>query len=172
MTDKTKRKPAAYTVDFVTALTPDACRDRLERSVILPSRGIGGQLAPVAQRTLVRDGGVFTVERTFPGALHPIRLVGNLDRDETGGGTWVHGAITHDANNQVTVEGLTVFLAFFLLTALLFFRLRVDSFFVSVPLLLVALVAFSIRWRALRAATEDLAHWVRRRLYVTTEQVR
>jgi hypothetical protein len=30
----------------------------------------------------------------------------------------------------------------------------------------------SLRWRALRTTTEDLARWLRRRLYLTAEQVR
>ena len=39
------------------------------------------------------------------------------------------------------------------------------------PLILLVLVLCSIRWRALHAATLDLARWVRRRLYVTPEQL-
>jgi hypothetical protein len=170
MTDKPKRKPAYYTVDFVTALPPEACRERLEQEDTRALQGIGGRLAPVAQQVAVSNG-VFTVERTFPGAFSPIRLVGSLDRDESGGGTWVHGAITHDTDNQVMIEGLIVFVLFFLITTLLFLRLKEDSLVITVPLLVLMLVVASARWRALRASTEDLTRWLRRRLYVTKEQV-
>jgi hypothetical protein len=172
MTDKPKRKPAYYTVDFVTALPPEACRERLEREEVLASRGVGSWLAPTTQRVAVSSGGEFTVERTFPGALYPIRLVGNLDRDEPGRGTWVHGAITHDTDNQVMIEGLILFVLFFLVTMLLFLRLKADSLMITLPLLALTLVVSSVRWRALRASTEDLTRWLRRRLYVTKEQVR
>jgi hypothetical protein len=131
----------------------------------------GNRLAPITQRALVEGNDQFTVERSFPLALYPIQLKGCLDPHEKGG-TWVHGAITQDAENQVLVEGLIVFVVFFLLTALLFFRLRVRVFVISVPLLLVTLYMMSLRWRALRAATEELVRWLRRRLYLTAEQVR
>jgi hypothetical protein len=170
MTDKPKRKPAYYTVDFVTALPPEACRERLEREDALAVQGIGGRLALVTQQVGVSSSGVFTVERTFPGAFSPIRLVGSLDRDESGGGTWVHGAITHDTDNQVMIEGLIVFVLFFLITTLLFLRLEADSLMITVPLLVLMLAVSSVRWRALRASTEDLTRWLRRRLYVTKEQ--
>ncbi|HVO71420.1 MAG TPA: hypothetical protein VMT24_15325 [Aggregatilineaceae bacterium] len=167
MTDKPKRKPAYYTVDFVTALPPEACRERLERE---DAQRIGGRLVPVTQQVAVSGIGVFTVERRYPGAFSPIRLVGSLDRDESSGGTWVHGAITHDTDNQVMVEGLTVFVLFFLITTLLFLELEADSLLITVPLLVLMLAVSSARWRALRASTEDLTRWLRRRLYVTKEQ--
>ncbi len=167
-----KRKPAYYTVDFVTALPVAQCRERLERGDSAAYHGPGSSLAPMVQRVVVRGNGAFTIERTYPGALYPIRLTGRLDDDESGGGTWVHGAITHDAENQVLIEGLVVFLLFFLITALLFLRLRARSFVISLPLILLVLVVFSLRWRALRESTRDLTVWVRRRLYLTAEQVR
>jgi hypothetical protein len=170
MTEKPKRKPAYYTVDFVTALSPEACCERLEREDAPAVQGIGGWLAPVTQRVAVSGGGEFTVERTFRGAFSPIRLVGSLDRDETGGGTWVHGAITHDTDNQVMIEGLILFVLFFLITTLLFLRLKADSLVITVPLLMAMLAVSSVRWRALRATTGDLTRWLRRRLYVTKEQ--
>lgn len=166
-----KDKPAFYTVDFVTALPKAQCRTRLDREDGIRSRGLGGSLAPMRQYTVVQDSGAFIIERTFAGALHPIRFQGSLDDDETSGGTWVHGAITHDTENQVLIEGLIVFLTFFLLTALLFLRLRVRGFAVSLPLVLLMLTVFSLRWRALRDSTRDLAASVRRRLYVTPDQV-
>ena len=172
MTDKPKRKPAYYTVDFITALPLEACRERLEREDALASLGSGGWLAPVTQRVVVSSSGEFTVERTFPGALYPIRLAGNLDRDEPGRGTWVHGAITHDPDNQVMIEGLILFVLFFLVTTLLFLRLKADSLIITLPLLALMLVISSVRWRALRSSTEDLTRWVRRRLYVTKEQAK
>lgn len=169
--DKLKRKPAYYVIDFVTALPLEACRDRLERGVALPLQGVGSSLAPLTQRTLLRANNSFIVERVFPGAIHPIRLVGHLDPDQASDGTWVHGAITHDTYNQVLIEGLIVFVTFFLLTALLFLRLKARVFVISLPALTVMLIVFSMRWRTLRRATEDMSHWLRRRLYLTSEQV-
>jgi hypothetical protein len=163
-----KSKPAYYTIDFVTALPLDQCRERLERDVFAPQ---GNRLAPITQRALVEGNDQFTVERTFPLAVYPIQLKGCLDPHQKSG-TWVHGAITQDTENQVLIEGLIVFALFFLLTALLFFRLRARVFVISVPLLLVTLYAMLLRWRALRAATADLTRWLRRRLYLTAEQVR
>jgi hypothetical protein len=124
------------------------------------------------QYTTVEPNGTFTVERTFSGAIRPIRFQGNLDDDAHSDGTWVHGAITSDTENQVLIEGLIVFLFFFMITAVLFLRLRVRSFAISLPLVLLILIIFSLRWRALRESTRDLAAWIRRRLYVTTEQVK
>lgn len=170
MVEKSKRRPAAYRVDFVTALPLDACHDRLARGVVLPAQGLGAQLAPITQRVIMVDDRTFVAVRTFPGALYPLRFVGHLDPDEARGGTWVHGAITHDAYNQVLIEGLIAFALFFLITALLFLRLRTRALAISLPTLLLMLTLFSLRWQALHAATEDLAHWVRRRLYVTGEQ--
>ncbi len=172
MSDKSKRKPAYYTVDFVTALPPDACGERLERGVALPVRGVGSSLAPLTQRALLVENNTFVIERIFPGAIHPIRLVGHLDPDHDAGGTWVHGAITHDTTNQVLIEGLIIFVTFFLLTVLLFLRLKARVFVISVPALVVMLVVFSLRWRVLRRGTEDMSHWLRRRLYLTPDQVR
>ena len=40
------------------------------------------------------------------------------------------------------------------------------------PILLLALYMMSLRWRAIRATTEDLTRWLRRRLYLTAEQVK
>jgi hypothetical protein len=166
-----KRKSPRHVADFVTALGLQACHDRLVRADATPPSGVGTWLVPVTQRTLVTRGGQFTIERMFAGALHPIRFVGYLDSDESGG-TWVHGAVTHDTSNQVLVEGLIVFLLFFLVTALLFLRLRVMAFAISLPLLLVVLMMLSARWRALRQATDDITRWLRQRLYLTEEQVR
>lgn len=172
MAEKKERKPAYYTVDFVTALPAAECRERLEEEVKLPARSVGAQFAPLTQRMIMRENGAFIVERGFPGALHPIRFAGSLDPDEASGGTWVHGTITHDTENQVIVEGMIVFLVFFVIAVLFFLRLKEESFLFSVPLLLVMLGVISLRWRALGRATEDTAHWVRRRLYVTKDQVR
>lgn len=166
-----KTKPAFYTVDFITALSKVQCRERLDRANDVRRYGFGASLAPVRQYTVVQDSGVFIIERTFPGALHPIRFQGSLDDDENSGGTWVHGAITHDTENQVLIEGLIVFLAFFLFTVLLYLPLRVRGFAISLPLMLLMLTVFSLRWRALRDSTRDLAASVRRRLYVTPDQV-
>ena len=172
MTDRgNKRKSPRHVADFITALGPDACHERLARADASPLSGVGTWFVPIAQHTLVTRDGQFTVERTFAGALHPIRFVGHLDSDP-GGGTWVHGAVTHDTANQVLVEGLIVFLLFFLITALLFLRLRTMAFAVSLPLLLGLLVLFSVRWRTLRRATDDIARWLRQRLYLTEEQVK
>lgn len=166
-----KRKSTRHMADFVTALGPEACRERLARADASPLSGVGTWLTPVAQHTQVTRDGQFTVERTFAGGLYPIRFVGHLDPDESGG-TWVHGAITHDTANQVLVEGVIVFLVFFLVTVLLFLRLRVLAFAVSLPVLLMLLVVFSARWQTLRRATDDIARWLRQRLYLTDEQVR
>jgi hypothetical protein len=166
MSDKTK--PAHYTIDFVTALPLDQCRERLERDVFRPQKN---QLTPITQRVRLEGNDQFTIEREFPYALYPIQLKGCLDPHDTGG-TWVHGAVTQDTENQVLIEGLIIFLIAFLLTALLFFRLRVRVFVITVPMLLLALSVMSLRWRAIRAATEDLTRWLRRRLYLTAEQVK
>ena len=171
MEEKAKGKPAHYTIDFVTALSKSDCIDRLDRPVILPARSLGAWLAPMTQQVFVRDSGQFIVERGFPGALHPIRLEGNLE-DHEDGGTWVNGAITRDTYNQVLVEGLIVFVAFFVITALLFLRLMTRGLVITLPMLLAVLLVLSIRWRALRAQTLDLTRWLRRRLYVTTDQIR
>lgn len=164
-------QPAFYRVDFTTALTPQGCRERLERA---DSRvgGVGGLLAPIAQGIAFEDERTFTLERRFPLALQPIRLKGHLDPTDKGGGTWVHGAITHDTYNQVLIEGLVVFLLVFLLTALFYLRLRARALVISGPLLALLLLMLSLRWQALRRATEDVGRWLRRRLYVTPEQVR
>jgi len=166
-----KRKSPRHRVDFVTALEPQACCDRLARADASPLSGVGARLTSIAQHTQVTRDGLFTIERTFAGGLSPIRFVGHLDPHPKGG-TWVHGAITHDTANQVLIEGLIVFLVFFLVTVLLFLRLRALAFAVSVPLLIALLVVLSARWRTLRRATEDIASWLRQRLYLTDEQVR
>lgn len=166
-----KRKSPRHTADFVTALGPQACHERLARADASPLSGVGTWLTPVTQHTQVTRDGQFTVERTFAGGLSPIRFVGHLDPDESGG-TWVHGAITHDTGNQVLVEGLIVFLVFFLVTVLLFLRLRALAFAVSLPVLILLLTVFSARWRTLRRAADDIARWLRQRLYLTDEQVR
>ncbi|WP_119067242.1 hypothetical protein [Aggregatilinea lenta] len=168
-----KRKLPLYGVDFVTALPVDECVRRLDRAAPDPAtRGLGAMMAPIEQRVSLGDVRTFTIERRYPGAMHPLRLVGELDTDAKTGGTWVHGAVTHDASNQVLVEGMLLFFAFFLITALFFLRLRAEGFFVSLPVFLLLLIGFSIRWRALRRATEDMGRWVRRKLYVTPGQVR
>lgn len=171
MDEKAKRKPAYYTVDFVTALSMADCIARLEKSVVLPARSMGARLAPMTQRAIVQTGGRFIVEREFPGALHPIRLEGRLEEHEDGG-TWVNGAITHDTYNQILVEGLIVFVLFFVASALLFLRLKVRGLAITLPMLVAVLLVLSIRWRALWASVLDLTRWLRRRLYVTTEQIR
>ena len=165
-------KPATYSVDFVTALPKADCIERLEISVVLLNQGWNGTLAPMRQQTLLRENDAFEIIRSFPGALHPIRLVGHLEHDTGNDGTWVHGTITHDTNNQVLVEGMLVFLSFFLLTVVLFLRMRLRGLGVSLPALVVALMVCRVRWHALRQSTEDLTRWLRRKLYVTREQIR
>ncbi len=167
-----KRKVPRYTADFITALSPADCRSRLERDPYDMPRGLGGSLAPMTQTTQLTGEDSFTVERTFPGAVAPIRFTGQLNRNESGGGTWVHGAVTHDPANQIMLEGLGVFVSFFLLSTLLFFRLEADTFVVTIPLVMVLLAMLSIRWRALQRAAEDLPRWLRRKLYLTKEQER
>lgn len=166
-----KRKNPEYTVEFVTALPVRECLDRLEREPISRPRGAQGALAPMRQETILGDNRIFIVERHFPGALHPIRFVGSLDPDDSGG-TWVHGGITHDTENQVLLEGLAVFVVFFLLAVLFFIALKTRGLLLITPVFLLVLLVFSVRWRALHAATIDLARWVRRKLYLTPEQVR
>ena len=163
-----KPKPAHYTIDFVTALPLDQCRDRLERDVFTPQKN---QLTPITQRVQLEGNDQFTIERECPFALYPIQLKGCLDPHDTGG-TWVHGAITQDTENQVLIEGLIIFATAFLLTMLLFLRLKTRAFVITVPMLLLALYVRSLRWRAIRATTEDLTRWLRRRLYLTAEQVK
>jgi hypothetical protein len=174
MTEKPKRnKPAYYLVDFTTALPVADCRQRLERSAEQPSGWPGSALAPITQQIVLLKNDQFIIERTFPAAMHPIRLMGALDSDpDAGGGTWVHGAITHDTENQVLIEGLLVFVGFFLLTAIFFLRLKARGLMISIPALIVMLAIFSLRWRALRSATRDLALFLRRRLYLTEDQVK
>lgn len=167
-----KRKPTYYTVDFTTALPRSQCEERLTRDDAPRIRGRGASLVPMTQHTFVQQNGTFIVERTFSGAIRPIRFQGCLDDAPDDRGTWVHGAITSDTENQVLIEGLIVFVLFFLITALLFLRLRVRSFMISLPLILLVLTIFSLRWRAMRESTRDLAAWIRRRLYVTAGQIR
>jgi len=50
-------------------------------------------------------------------------------------------------------------------------RLKARVFVITGPALVVMLVVFSMRWRTLRRATEDMTRWLRRRLYLTSEQV-
>ncbi len=173
MTEKAKpNKPAYYTVDFTTALPVADCRERLERS-ITQTVVSNNLLAPVTQQIVLLKNDQFIIERTFPGAIHPIRLMGALDDDpQTDSGTWVHGAITHDTENQVLIEGLLVFLSFFLLAVLLFLRLKTRGFIISLPVLILMLAVLSLRWRALRSTTLDLSVWLRRRLYLTADQVK
>ncbi len=169
---KPKRaQPPFYRVDFTTALPVADCRERLERADRRIA-GVGGLFAPITQGIAFEDERTFILERTFPLALHPIRLTGHLDADDEEGGTWVHGGITHDTYNQVLIEGLVIFAAVFLLTVLFYLRLRARSLVISGPLLVLLLLLFSLRWQALRRATEDVGRWLRRRLYVTPEQVR
>lgn len=175
MSEKAKpNKPVYYTLDFKTALPPAECRQRFERAATQQIRGIGSGFTPITQRVVVRPNNQFIIERSFPGALHAIRLVGSFDPDPDTypGGTWVHGAITHDSENQVIIEGLIVFLLVFFLTALLFLRLKAESFVISGAMLVMLLTIMTIRWRALRSATEDMPRWIRRRLYVTPDQIR
>ena len=167
-----KPKPAHYTVEFTTALSPDQCRARLAGEDAPHYRGPGSSLAPMLQHTFVAEDGAFTIERTYPGALYALRFQGHLDSDTERGGTWVHGAITHDSENQILIEGMIVFLTFFLLMALMYLRLRARSVVFALPLILLILTVFSLRWRALRESTLDMALWVRRKLYVTAEQIR
>ncbi len=166
-----KQKPVRTIADFVTALSPDECRERLARSDGVTLRDLDSGFTPITQRVLLTRGGMFTIERTYPGALFPIRFVGHLDPDESGG-TWVHGAITHDVDNQVMLEGLAVFVLFFLLTAMFYVRLGTRAFAFSLPVLTALLVMFAVRWRVLRHATGDITRWLRQRLYVTEEQAR
>lgn len=166
-----KDKGLRYTVDFVTALPPDACRARLERDD-LPSQPVGNSLTPIQQEVIMQPDGTFVIERSYAAAIHPIRFVGSLDLDEPSGGTWVHGGVTHDTSNQVMIEGLLVFVVYFLLTAVLFIELRTRVFLLTGVLLILALGFMSWRWRALHLATVDLGRWVRRKLYVTAGQVK
>ncbi len=174
MNEKTKRQlQPQYRVDFVTALPMARCIERLERDVVLRDSATRHPLAPMRQTTTIEANNVFHIERHFPGQLYPIRLVGRLDPDPDGGqGTWVQASIVDEPSNQVLIEGLILFLGFFLATVLLVLRLKARALMFTVPGLIVMLILFGMRWRALRIATEDLARWVRRRLYVTGDQVR
>jgi hypothetical protein len=165
-----RKKSSRYVADFVTALPLERCRERLLHADGMTVRS-GTRLTPIRQRVTVERDGSFVVERVFAGALRPICFHGCLDPHDSGG-TWVHGAITDDAYNQVLIEGLIVFLAAFLITAALFLRLGVRAFVVTLPLLLMALSVASLRWRALQRAAEDVPRWLRQRLYLTAEQVR
>lgn len=169
-TGSKRKMPPRYIADFVTALPLEACRDRLLRADGMVVSD-GTRLTPVRQRVTVERDGSFVVERVFTGALRPICFHGCLDPHDSGG-TWVHGAITGDAYNQVLIEGLIVFLVAFLITAALFLRVGVRAFAVTLPLLLIALSVASLRWRALHRAAEDVPRWLRQRLYLTAEQVR
>ncbi|NDJ76792.1 MAG: hypothetical protein GYB65_11080 [Chloroflexi bacterium] len=170
---KTKDRSPHYTAEFLTALHLAACRERLERdgATEITGRGLGPTLAPIQQTVTVKPNDEFVIERGFPWAIQPIRFVGYLDHDEDGKGTWVHGTITHDTYNQVLIEGMIIFMGFFVLTVLFFLRLKVRALAVSLPLLLILLLVFSARWRTLRRSTEGVARWVRRKLYLTAEQV-
>ncbi|MCD4684712.1 MAG: hypothetical protein K8S97_02100 [Anaerolineae bacterium] len=167
-----KQKPTHYTVDFITALPLDRCRQRLEQSDQPKLGGAGATFASVTQRVIVQGNGTVTIERAFPGAIHPIRFVGRLDDDDNSAGTWVHGQITHATENQVLIEGMIIFLVFFMLIVLAFFRLKTRAFVFTLPVLIMLLTLFSLRWRALRDATRDLTATVRRRLYLTAAQVK
>lgn len=170
--DEQKAKQPHKTVDFVTALSRGACEERLSRPHTLASGGLGGLLAPAEQTVDLQPGGLFIIERRYGGALVPIRFTGNLDDAPHSDGTWVHGALTHDTRNQVMIEGMIVFLTFFLLTALLFLRLKTRAFIISGPALILLLTLASIRWRMLRRYADDTTRWLRHRLYVTREQAK
>ena len=167
-----KEKQVRQAFDFTTALSVAECTERLQRSYVMPSKGLGPALASARQIATVEASGSFEIERRFAGGLYPIRLVGNLDRNPDGSGAWVHGALTHDAHNQVLIEGMIVFLTFFLMTALLFLRLKTRAFIVSGPILLMWLALASVRWRMLRRYAEDFPRWLRQRLYLTADQIR
>lgn len=170
--EKSKGKRQLPTFDFVTALPPAGCVERMERSTEVITPVNSSILTPVKQRVTMTSNRAFVMERFYPGALQPIRVEGNLDPVEKGPGTWVHGGVIRDVSNQIMLEGLMIFMGFFLLTVLLFFRLKTESFVVSVPLLLVTLVMFGARWRALRQTVDDSVRWVRRKLYVTANQIK
>jgi hypothetical protein len=129
-------------------------------------------MTPIRERVTITSSRTFVLERFYPGAIQPIRLEGNLDEVERGRGTWVHGGVIRDVSNQVMLEGLLIFIVFFLLTVLLFLRLKADGLIVSIPLLLLTLVVFAARWRVLRLAVDDSVRWVRRKLYVTANQIK
>jgi hypothetical protein len=159
-----------YTVDFVTALSLESCIERLEKDEFpLPSNGM---LAGITQQILITGPRHFTLERSYSGALRPIRFQGDLDPAPDSHGTHVHGEVTHDAENQIWLEGLMIFIVFFLMAVVLVLRLRLDGLLISIGMAFLLLTVFSMRWRALRAATADTVLWLRRKLYVTADQIR
>ncbi len=172
MDDKPKRKSPHYVVDFVTALSPADCIDRLKRSDPARLADLSGPLTNIRQQIALRANGQFVLERAFPWAIYPIQLRGSLDPADDGDGTWVHGAITQDTMNQVMIEGLVLFVLFFLMTVLFFVRLKLRALLITTPLFLVVLLLLSRRWRTLRRATDDVTRWLRRKLYVLPEQMR
>lgn len=170
--DQSKDKRQFPTFDFVTALPLAACSERLERSAEVITKVPVGKLTPIQQRVTMTGSQSFVMERYYPGALQPIRLEGFIDPVEKGSGTWVHGGIARDVSNQIMLEGLLIFVIYFLMAVLLFLRLKTTGFAVSVPVLLILLVAFGARWRVLRLAVDDSVRWVRRKLYVTANQIK
>ncbi len=171
--DNHKGKTPQHTVDFVTALSPAGCIERLQQNELSTPEisGLGRWLAPAQQTVIVHRDNEFIIERRYPGAFVPIRLAGLLDQDRSGG-TWVHGAVTHDVENQIWIEGLIVFVAFFVLATLFFTELEWDGLFLAVALFGAILVLTTARWRALNEHAADTARWVRRKLYVTRDQLR
>lgn len=171
--DNRKEKVPRHTIDFVTALSPAGCIERLQQNELSAPEiaGMGRWLAPAQQTVIVHRDNEFTLERRFAGAIVPIRMSGLLDQDRSGG-TWVHGSVTHDVENQIWVEGLIVFVAFFILTTLFFLRLKWDGLLLSIVLFGAILALATARWRALNEHAADTARWVRRKLYVTRDQLR
>jgi hypothetical protein len=165
MKSKHKAKRDLYSVDFVTALTVDECRDYLTQKDLEGS--------DYSQQAYVGESGYFSVEREvkwgFPpryGIVFAIQFRGRLD--PTGYGTRVHGAITKETLNRLQVGkwGLWLLTAFILMFALVVAREPLRLFCAVWLLFALILGLFLSYWYVAYTRTNALVDWVRDQLYV------
>jgi hypothetical protein len=165
MKPKHKTKRDLYSVDFVTALTVDECRDALTQKDLEGS--------DYSQRAHVGESGTFSVERDvkwgFPpryGMAFTIQFRGQLG--PTDYGTRVHGAITKETLNRLQIGkwGLWVLTAFTLVLALVVAEEPLELFCTVWLLFALILCVFLSYWYVAYTRTNVLVDWVRDQLYV------
>lgn len=157
--ERGRRQRPRLSVDFVTALSTDECRARLQEAAQRDQ----------LQLTLA-DEGIFALRRPFgddPEA--EIRFWGTLEEVERG--TWVWGAILEDMDDEEAEDHISPLRAF-VVVALLFLAaealLRDDlrmMVFWGGALIFLAVVAVFVWRRTYRRALE-LVTWIYEAIYV------
>jgi hypothetical protein len=165
---KRKRDHINWRLDFVTALTVDECRERLERAT--------ARLAPDWQRIYLGDDNSFIIERLvtrgvqgtdYEGAVE-IRFKGTLEQVATG--TRVRGTITEDTYERLmTAKWLVGVLAVIALTMLGIAAIVTGTW----EILIVAVVVFGLfvagvtwDWNRTKWYPVQLMNWIRQQLFV------